>query len=206
MVYIVGLTGNIACGKSEVAGMLRDLGAEMIDADRVAHELLEPGTAEYARIVERFGHDVLQPDGAIDRRKLGGIVFADPGALRDLEQILHPEVRPRIRARFAAARAPVVVVEAIKLLDVGLYLETDPVWVVTADRDTQIRRLMESRGLTTEEAETRVDAQPPQQEKVARADVVVDNSGDLARTREQVVAAWRAIEAGTAPSRRGEPR
>ena len=206
MVYIIGLTGNIACGKSQIAGILRDLGAELIDADRVAHELLEPGTAEYGRIVERFGREILLPDGAIDRRKLGGIVFADPTALRDLEQILHPAVRPRIRARFAAAQAPVVVVEAIKLLEVGLYLETDAVWVVTADRDTQVRRLMESRGLSRQEAETRVDAQPPQSEKVARADVVIDNSGDLSRSREQVVAAWRAIESGAAPSRRGETR
>src|SRR5437764_597477 len=93
MVYIIGLTGNIACGKSQVAGILRELGAELIDADRVAHELLEPGTPEYGRIVERFGREILLPDGAIDRRKLGGVVFADPVALRDLEQILHPAVR-----------------------------------------------------------------------------------------------------------------
>src|SRR5207253_9986085 len=162
MVYIIGLTGNIACGKSAVAAMLAELGAELIDADRVAHELLEPGTAEYEQIVARFGRGVLQPSGAIDRRQLGAIVFSDAGALRDLEQILHPGVRPRIRARFAAAQASVVVVEAIKLLEVGLYLETDAVWVVTADRETQIERLMESRGLTRAEAETRVDAQPPQ--------------------------------------------
>jgi len=206
MPYIIGLTGNIACGKSQVAAMLQELGAELIDADRVAHELLEPDTDEYTRIVERFGREILQPSGAIDRRKLGAIVFADAQALRDLEQILHPGVRPRIRARFAAAQRPVVVVEAIKLLEVGLYLETDAVWVVTADRDTQIERLMETRGLTRAEAETRVDAQPPQSEKVARADVVIDNSGDLAHTREQVVAAWEAVQNGTAPSRRGEVR
>src|SRR5581483_10882158 len=196
MPYIIGLTGNIACGKSQVAAMLQELGAELIDAD----------TDEYTRIVERFGREILQPSGAIDRRKLGAIVFADAQALRDLEQILHPGVRPRIRARFAAAQRPVVVVEAIKLLEVGLYLETDAVWVVTADRDTQIERLMETRGLTRAEAETRVDAQPPQSEKVARADVVIDNSGDLAHTREQVVAAWEAVQNGTAPSRRGEVR
>jgi dephospho-CoA kinase len=206
MPYIIGLTGNIACGKSQVAAMLKELGAELIDADRVAHELLEPDTDEYARIVERFGRDVLQPSGAIDRRKLGAIVFADAQALRDLEQILHPGVRPRIRARFAAAQQPVVVVEAIKLLEVGLYLETDAVWVVTADRETQIERLIATRGLTRAEAETRVDSQPSQSEKVARADVVIDNSGDLAHTREQVAAAWEAVQNGTAPSRRGEVR
>jgi dephospho-CoA kinase len=206
MVYIIGLTGNIACGKSQVAAILRELGAEFIDADRVAHELLEPGMPEHERIVERFGREILQPDGTIDRRKLGAIVFGDPEALRDLERILHPSVRPRIRARFAAAQQPVVVVEAIKLLEVELYLETDAVWVVTADRATQIQRLMATRGLTRAEAETRVDAQPPQEEKVARADVVIDNSESLERTREQVRAAWQAIENGTAPSRRGEVR
>src|SRR3954454_8791523 len=190
MVYIIGLTGNIACGKSQVANILRELGAELIDADRVAHELLEPGTPEYGRIVERFGRDILLPDGVIDRRKLGGVVFADPAALRDLEQILHPGVRPRIRARFAAAQASVVVVEAIKLLEVGLYLETDAVWVVTADRETQIERLMESRGLSRAEAELRVDSQPLQEDKTRRADVVIENDGDLERTRAQVRAAW----------------
>src|SRR4051794_8947379 len=144
MVYIIGLTGNIACGKSAVAGLLVELGAELIDADKVAHELLEPGTPEHAQIVERFGQDILQPAGTLDRRKLGSIVFADPAALKDLERILHPGVRPRIRARFAAAQRPVVVVEAIKLLEVGLYLETDAVWVVTASRETQIARLVSS--------------------------------------------------------------
>jgi dephospho-CoA kinase len=206
MVYIIGLTGNIACGKSQVAAILRELGAEFIDADRVAHELLEPGEPEYRRIVERFGRGILNADETIDRRKLGAIVFADPAALRDLEQITHPSVRPRIRARFAATRAPVVVVEAIKLLEVGLYLETDVVWVVTADRETQIRRLLESRGMTRQEAETRVDSQPSQSDKAARADVVIDNSGDLERTREQILTAWQAVAAGTAPSRRGEQR
>jgi dephospho-CoA kinase len=206
MPYIIGLTGNIGTGKSTVARMLADLGAEVIDADRLAHEVMAPHTHEWQRVVERFGRSILRPDETIDRRALGAIVFADPAALRDLEAILHPAVRARIRARFAAAERPVVVVEAIKLLEGGLYLEVDAVWVVTATREVQLQRLMRLRGLTRTEAETRVDAQAPQAEKVARADVVIDNSDGLDYTREQVLAAWRAIEASTAPRRRGEPR
>jgi dephospho-CoA kinase len=206
MAYIIGLTGNIGAGKSEVVRILRELGADSIDADRLAHEVMAPGTPEWEQLVARFGRDVLQPDGTVDRRKLGAIVFADADALRDLESILHPGVRARIRARFAATNRPVIVVEAIKLLEGGLYLEVDAVWVVAASREVRVRRLVETRGLTAAEAETRVDAQAPEAEKVGRADVVIENSGDLTATREQVLAAWRAIAAGTAPRRRGEPR
>ena len=206
MPYIIGLTGNIGTGKTTVAGMLRELGAEVIDADRVAHELRVPGMPEWERVLARFGPDVLQPDGGVDGRKLGAVVFSDPAALRDLEVILHPGVRRRIRARFAATERPVVVVEAIKLLEAGLYREVDAVWVVTADRDTQVRRLVATRGLSRAEAELRVDAQPPQADKVARGDVVIENSGDLDAVRAQVQAAWRAIEEGSAPQRRGEER
>jgi dephospho-CoA kinase len=206
MPYIIGLTGNVGAGKSEVVRLLGKLGADSIDADRLGHEVMAPGTPEWEQILARFGRDVLQADGTVDRRALGAIVFADPGALRDLEGILHPGVRARIRARFAATERPVIVVEAIKLLEGGLYLEVDAVWVVTAARDVRIRRLIATRGLTEAEAATRVDAQAPEAEKVARADIVIENSGDLADTEAQVLAAWQAVEAGTAPRRRGEAR
>jgi dephospho-CoA kinase len=206
MPYIIGLTGNIGAGKSEVVRVLRELGADSIDADRLGHEVMAAGTPEWEQLVDRFGRDVVQADGSVDRRKLGALVFADPRALRDLEGILHPGVRARIRQRFASTEHPVIVVEAIKLLEGGLYLEVDAVWVVTASREVRARRLIETRGLTAAEAETRVDAQAPEAEKVARADVVIENSGDLAAMDEQVRAAWQAIAAGTAPHRRGEPR
>jgi dephospho-CoA kinase len=206
MPYIIGLTGNVGAGKSEVVRLLGKLGADSIDADRLGHEVMAPGTPEWEQIRARFGRNVLQADGTVDRRALGAIVFADPRALRDLEGILHPGVRARIRARFAATERPVIVVEAIKLLEGGLYLEVDAVWVVTAARDVRIRRLIATRGLTEAEATTRVDAQAPEAEKVARADVVIENSGDLADTEAQVLAAWQAVEAGTAPRRRGEAR
>src|SRR5579884_1209251 len=203
MPYIIGLTGNIGTGKSTVAAMLAELGAEVIDADRLAHELMAPGRPEWEQIVARFGPEILRPDGTIDRRKLGAIVFRDPAALAALERILHPAVRARIRERFAATERPVVVVEAIKLLEGVLYREVDAVWVVTADRDTQLARLVASRGLSREEAEARLAAQGDQAEKVARADVVIDNRGDLRDTQRQVLAAWQAILEGHAPRRRG---
>jgi dephospho-CoA kinase len=206
MPYIIGLTGNIGTGKSTVAAMLAELGAEVIDADRLAHELMAPGRPEWEQIVARFGPEILQPDGTIDRRKLGAIVFRDPAALAALERILHPAVRARIRERFAATERPVVVVEAIKLLEGGLYREVDAVWVVTADRDVQLARLVASRGLSPEEAEARLAAQGDQAEKVARADVVIDNRGELRDTQKQVLAAWQAILEGRAPRRRGEAR
>jgi dephospho-CoA kinase len=206
MPYIIGLTGNIATGKSTVARMLAELGAEVIDADRLAHEVMAPGTSEWRLLVSRFGEGVLRADGSVDRRQLGEVVFRNPEALRDLESILHPGVRARIRAHFARTDAAVVVVEAIKLLEGGLYREVDTVWVVTADRPVQLRRLMTERNLTRADAEARIDGQGPQAEKVARADVVIDNSGDLSATQAQVLAAWHTIRQGGAPSRRGEAR
>src|SRR3954469_9407726 len=142
MPYRIGLTGNIACGKSSIGRLLVARGAEYVDADRLVHALMEPGTAENDAIMARFGPQVRTADGRIDRPRLGGIVFADPAALRDLEQILHPGVRAEIRRRMAASTAPIVVVDAIKLLETGLYREVDTVWVVTCPRDEQVRRLM----------------------------------------------------------------
>src|SRR4051794_34427821 len=117
MAYRIGLTGNIACGKSTVGKLLAARGAEYIDADRLTHRLLEAGTPENGRIVERFGSDVRAADGRIDRPKLGAIVFADPAALKELEAILHPGVRVLIRRSMEAATAPLVVVDAIKLFE-----------------------------------------------------------------------------------------
>src|SRR4051794_14746832 len=130
----IGLTGNIACGKSSVGRLLIARGAEYVDADRLVHLLMEPGRAEHARIVERFGPEVRTADGQIDRARLGSIVFADPAALRDLEAILHPGVRAEIRRRLTTSSAPIIVIDAIKLLESGIAAELDAVWVVTCPR------------------------------------------------------------------------
>jgi dephospho-CoA kinase len=195
----IGLTGNIACGKSSVGKLLVARGAEYVDADRLVHRLMEPGRAEHARIVERFGPEVLMPEGHIDRSRLGGMVFADPAALRDLEAIVHPGVRAEIRRRLAGSTAPIIVIDAIKLLESGIAAELDAVWVVTCPRAEQIRRLTTERGLTVEQAEVRIDAQSLQAEKVRQATVVIDNGGTRAATEQQVdvaLAALRARHAG----------
>jgi dephospho-CoA kinase len=191
--YLIGLTGNIACGKSTVGRLLVARGAEYVDADRLVHALMEPGTPESERIVERFGAEVRAADGRIDRARLGGIVFADPAALRDLEAILHPGVRLEIRRRMAASTAPILVVDAIKLLESGLAREMDAVWVVVCPRAEQVRRLVTERGLTEAQAETRIAAQTSQEEKARQATVVIENGGSLAETERQVEAALAAV-------------
>jgi dephospho-CoA kinase len=222
-VYLIGLTGNIACGKSTVLELLRERGAQVIDADRVTYELQQPGEPVYAEIVATFGPNILTaPDGPIDRRKLGAVVFSDPAALRRLEQIVHPAVHMRIEAwldEIAKAEdkeisrqavsgtvkdrsspllpvslsRPVAVIDAIKLLESGWRQFCDAIWVVTCTPEQQLARLMTTRGLSADEARARIVAQPPQADKVAQADVVIDNSGTLDETRRQVEAAWRAI-------------
>jgi dephospho-CoA kinase len=196
MTLLVGLTGNIGTGKSAVAAMLADLGAEVIDADKVAHEAMRAGTPAHAAVVEAFGAEIVAPGGEIDRKRLGAIVFADPAALARLEAIVHPATLEAVARRVAATKAAVVVVEAIKLIEAGMADGCDSVWVTTCRPEQQVYRLMGGRKMSRIEAQQRVRAQPPQEEKIARADVVIDTSGTLAQTRKQVREAWaRLVEA-----------
>lgn len=191
--YLIGVTGNIACGKSAVLRRLAELGAETIDADRVVHALMEPGQAAWIAVRDNFGPGVMTADGRIDRRALAAIVFSDPVELLRLEALTHPAVRVEIMAQVAdAARrgVRVVVVDAIKLFEGGLADHCDEVWVVTCDPAQQLSRLMARNGFDEAEARRRIAAQPPQAEKVARADVVIDNSGTPDATNAQVDAAW----------------
>ena len=189
---VIGLTGNIGVGKSTVMALLAELGAVGIDADKVAHQVMAPGQPAYGPIVARFG-----PGDRAQRRtdrpaRLGQIVFSDPAALADLEAIVHPAVFQVIQRRWRSA-APVVVIEAIKLLEAGLSRRLcQQVWVVTARRE-QIQRLMASRGLSEAEAILRIDAQPPQEAKIARADIVIENDGNLDDVRRQVERAWATL-------------
>lgn len=191
--YLIGLTGNIACGKSAVAKMLAELGAEVIDADRLVHQLMEPGTESWQAILRRFGPSIQRPNGTIDRKTLGEIVFRDAAALADLEAILHPATRRLTEEMIAASSRPVAVLEAIKLIEAGWHQHVDSVWVVVCPRERQIERLTRDRGLSRAEAELRVDVQAPVSEKLEHADVVIDNGGTLEDTRRQVEIAWRAI-------------
>jgi dephospho-CoA kinase len=193
--YVIGLTGNIATGKSLVGRMLSERGAEYIDADRLAHQAMARSTEAWEQIVRAFGPQILQPDGEIDRARLGAIVFSDAGALARLERIVHPPVIARTEELVQRSTAQVVVVEAIKLIESGMMARLcDALWVVVAPRAVRIERLMAHRGSSYEEAVARIDAQPPQSAKVAEADVVIDNGGSIEDTRRQVARAWDAIE------------
>jgi len=189
--FILGLTGNIACGKSSVGAILADRHqAEYLDADRVVHALYEAGTPETQRIAERFGADLLKEDGTIDRRRLGDIVMADKAALRELERILDPGVRAAIEARFASTSAPVLVLDAIRLIEGGLYLRCDAVWVVLCEPALQIQRLQATRNFSQEQAALRVSAQVPVEEKLRHATAVITNNGDLADLQTEIEQAW----------------
>jgi dephospho-CoA kinase len=192
--YLIGLTGNIATGKSTLAKMLKEMGATVIDADALVHELQRKGTTTFDAIVAAFGPDILDRAGEIDRKALGSIVFADPAQLRVLESILHPAVLIESMRRISEATTPVVVYEAIKLIEAGRAEMCDTLWVVTARHEVQLERLMRDRRMSEAEARQRIDAQPPQSEKIQRATVVIDNSGTLSETRQQVEAAFRGIE------------
>ncbi len=187
----IGLTGPIGCGKSTVAGWLGErLGVVVIDADRVARDVLAPGTPELAAVAARFGEDLVDADGVLDRASLGRIVFADRDALRDLESIVHPAVRPRILAAIGEAEAggaDALVVEAIKLVEGGLAELCDEVWLVTCDPGLQRERLV-GRGSPEADAEARITAQGDLVGRLrARAPRVIDTSGTMAATHRRVL-------------------
>lgn len=200
--YLIGLTGNIGCGKSTVVEMLAARGAQVIDADAVTRQVMEVGQPAYEQIVEVFSADILQSaNGPIDRPALGRIVFGDTAALKRLESIVHPATRETILSWLqqrdaeaeAAGRRDVAVVDAIKLLEAGYPAFCDAVWVVACDEAEQMRRLVELRGMSEADARQRIAAQPPQSAKIAAADIVIDNSGALDATERQVAAAWQQI-------------
>jgi dephospho-CoA kinase len=193
MKYLIGLTGNIGTGKSTVARMLADLGATVIDADALVHDLQRKGTPIYDAIVAEFGPGILHTDGEIDRPALGAIVFDEPSRLRALEAIVHPAVAVESARRISEAATAVVVYEAIKLIEAGRHAMCDAIWVVSAPREVQVERLMRDRGMSESEARRRIDAQPPPEEKLKHATVVIDNGRSLEATRAQVERAYAAI-------------
>ncbi|HJW23170.1 MAG TPA: dephospho-CoA kinase [Candidatus Limnocylindrales bacterium] len=191
----IGLTGPIGCGKSTVAGWLEELGAVIIDADDVAREVVEPGTPGFEHVVAAFGRDLVTADGSLDRAALGRIVFADPAALRRLESIVHPAVRPKILDRVLAAErtmAPAVVVEAIKLVEGGLGTMCDEVWLIACDEPAQLVRLA-GRGLDEATARARIAAQQDPATRLRPAATrVIETSGDIEATKVAVADAWVA--------------
>jgi len=193
----IGLTGGIGAGKTTVARILEELGAHVIHADAVGHQVYEPGTAGWQQVVAKFGDDVVGTDGRIDRKKLGQIVFGDPAALTQLNAIVHPLIREEVRRRIDARRAEgfvlPIVVEAAILLEARWTAIVDVVWVVAAPLDEVVRRISVERGLSSGDIRARVAAQLDDAERRRFADVVIENTGSPADLRHQVEGAWKSL-------------
>jgi dephospho-CoA kinase len=195
---VVGLTGGIGSGKSTVAGILAELGAHVIDADKIGHEVYRPGSDGFRAVVDAFGPGVVAADGTIDRRALGAIVFGDAAARLRLNALVHPLIGVEIGRRIEAARAErrPIVIEAALLLEAGWRPLIDRVWLVSVPRETAIARVTASRGQTREEVERRIDAQMSDAARRPLADLVIENDGSPATLRARVEAAWHALQAG----------
>jgi dephospho-CoA kinase len=193
---VVGLTGGICSGKSTVATMFRELGAVVIDADRITHELQEPGQPLVEEIAAAFGRQVVGEDGGVDRTKLGPIVFSDPDARSRLEAILHPAIIAESRRRIrdaAASGASVCILDAALLIESGRHERFDRIVLVEASEDAQLRRLMARTGIGADEAARRIRSQMPLEEKRRRAHFRIDNDGPLEETARQVRAVWERL-------------
>ncbi len=196
MTRVIGLTGGIGSGKSTVSRILAELGAVVIDADKVGHEAFKPGTSAWHQVVQTFGPEVVGADGAIDRKKLGAVVFADPSALASLNQIMHPIMREMMRAQindYRQQRVDVVVLEAAILIEAGWDSLVDEVWVTVAPQEMVMERLESQRGMAKEQTLARINAQLPAEERIKHADVVVQNDGSLDDMREKVKVLWQKL-------------
>ena len=191
--YLIGLTGNIAVGKSLVRQFLVDLGAAAIDADQVAHQVILPDGPAFDNVIDEFGEGIIGAEGEINRAALGKIVFADQAKLRKLEAITHPAIRARIDQFIRGAERQVVVIEAIKLLEGNLRQVVDTIWVVNSAPETQMLRLMSERGYSENLARQRIASQNKQDDKLRQADVIIENDGDMEETRKQVARAWAEL-------------
>ena len=191
--YIIGLTGNIATGKSVVRRMLEHLGAYTIDADALSHRAIAKDAPGYKPAIETFGKWILDSDGQINRSKLGGLVFRDPDALSKLENIIHPLVGQAIELLAQRASQRVIVIEAIKLLESELRAYCDSIWVTYAPEEVQIDRLMRKRKMSRDEAVNRIHSQGGQSEKIERASTVIRNTGSYDELWKQVTTAWKQV-------------
>jgi dephospho-CoA kinase len=194
---VIGLVGGIGSGKSVASAMLAELGAEVINADVVGHEVYEPGKPGFDAIVAEFGTDVVDADGRIDRKKLGPIVFADGAKLERLNAIVHPLIRSEIERRISRARdkgeVRAVVVEAAILLEAGWRSLVDQVWVISARREDVVERLAAQRGMAASETDARMAKQMTDAERRSVADVVIENVGSLDDLRTRLAGLWQAV-------------
>lgn len=189
---VIGLTGGIGTGKSTVAGILKGLGLKLINADQIGHQLLTPGTEVYYQLIESFGREILSPEGEIDRKVLGGIVFSDAKKRQILNNITHPAIKTKIMGEIGESRSrgEDVVVEIPLLFEAKLESLVDEIWVVAVSSQTQIQRVMVRNSLSQIEAVKRISAQMPLAQKIALADVVINNEGTLEELREKVKQIW----------------
>lgn len=187
---VIGLTGGIASGKSSVARIIASRGVPVIDADQLSRDVVLPGTPALAAVVALCGSGVLQVDGSLDRQALGARVFADPSLRRELEAILHPAIKVLAEERLGEFRrrgVPVVVYMAPLLIEAGATDRVDEIWVVYVDRETQIARVMSRDGISRGEAEQRLSAQMPMEEKATHGRIVIDNRGTIGELEEKVL-------------------
>ncbi len=191
--YVIGLTGNIATGKSVVRKMLEHLGALGIDADGLAHRAMAKGAPGHQAVVDTFGHWILGVDGQIERPRLGRLVFADADALARLEAIVHPLVRQAVGFLIRRTAHKIVVIEAIKLIESQIGTQCDSIWVTYAPQEIQLKRLIEKRKMRKPEAQMRIASQPSQDAKIAAADVVIRNDGSFEKTWSQVLDTWKKL-------------
>ncbi|NJD61920.1 MAG: dephospho-CoA kinase [Deltaproteobacteria bacterium] len=199
---IFGLTGGIGSGKSTVARMFREEGLAVIDADRIAREITLPGRPAYEAVLRAFGRGILLPNGRIDRRRLGDIVFADPGKRSELEAITHPEIARGIASelyRLESEGHNVALVEAALIFETGRRARFEAVITVRCGRDRQVRRLVKRDGMSEERILQRIASQMDPEEKARASEHVIDNSGDRAATRAQVRELAERIKSGSAP-------
>ena len=204
----IGLTGNIAVGKSCASARFAELGAAVIDADRVSHELMAPGAPAYLCVAEAFGVEILRDDGTIDRRRLGTAVFASEEKRRLLESIMHPAIHDAIARKIAEKEkiSDIVIVDAALLIETGGYKEYDRLIVAACSPALQLARLMARDGMTENEAQARINAQMPAEEKIRLADYVIDTSGSFESTLEQVDAIYQKLRpSAAAESRKVSP-
>ena len=194
---VIGLTGNIATGKSMVRRMLEHLGAYTIDADALSHRVISRGAPGYQPVLDMFGAWLLDKDKQIDREKLGRLVFADEQALTQLENIIHPFVNEAVKLLASRASQKVIVIEAIKLLESSLRSQCDTIWVTDARPQIQVDRLVRKRGMKQEDALQRVQSQPAQKKKLESANVVINNNGSFEDLWKQVNDAWLDISPST---------
>jgi dephospho-CoA kinase len=190
---VIGLTGGIGAGKTEVSKILRELGAAVINADLLGHEVYKPQTEGWREVVNQFGEGVLTPDGEVDRKKLGAIVFNDSEALKRLNAITHPRIYGMIEQqirKLGEEGQEVAVVEAALLIEAGWKPLVSQVWVVTTSEEQALMRLRGRSNLSEDAARARIRSQMPQAERVKHADIVIDNRGSLAELRDQVMQAW----------------